>query len=258
MESGLEGKRALVLGGTRGLGLAIAQAFAAGGARVILCGRNAEKADAAARAIGKGVQGLPCNTGDIASVDALWQHIKRNGGGLDILVLNSGGPPSGPARGVVSEEWRRHFESMFVGPVRLADHVLPGMIKQRYGRIIAIASSGVVQPIPNLGMSNAIRPALVGWCKTLSNEVAEDGITVNVLLPGRVQTQRVDEIDAANARRLAKNIDIVRDEARRLIPAGRYGRPEEFAAAAVFLAGSGASYITGSLLRVDGGLIAAV
>lgn len=258
MHLGLEGKRALVLGGTRGLGFAIAKAFAAEGARVVLCGRTAEKAEVAAQSVGGGAIGLPCDTGSLAAVDTLWQSIKSSMGGLDILVLNSGGPPSGPARGVVSEEWRLHFECMFVGPVRLADHVLPGMIRQRFGRILAIASSSVVQPIPNLGMSNAIRPALAGWCKTLSNEVATDGITVNMLLPGRIQTERVDEIDAAMARRGAASLEEVRAEARARIPVGRYGEADEFAAAAVFLASAAASYITGSMMRVDGGLIAAI
>ncbi len=258
MQTGLEGKRALVLGATRGLGFAIAKGLAAEGARVIVAGRTTERAVAAAGAIGREARGHPCDTGQIEQVDALWKAVSHDFGGLDVLVLNSGGPPAGAARGVSPEEWRRLFESMFVGLVRLADLALPGMIAQKFGRIIAIASSGVVQPIPHLGMSNAIRPALVGWCKTVSNEVSSAGVTVNVLLPGRIQTERVEEIDAAAAKRTGKELSAVRAEAVARIPAGRYGAADEFAAAAVFLASNAASYITGSMIRVDGGAIACV
>lgn len=258
MDTGLSGKRALVLGATRGLGFAIAKGLAAEGARVIVAGRTSNKSVAAAKTIGHGAVGHPCDTGQVSQIDALWNAVKHDFGGLDVLVLNSGGPPAGPARGVSSEEWRKQFEAMFVGIVRLADYALPGMIEQKFGRIIAIASSGVIQPIPNLGISNAIRPALVGWCKTLSNEVAKDGVTINLVLPGRIQTERVEEIDAANAKRSGKDIAAVRAEALSRIPAGRYGEADEFAAAAVFLASAGASYITGSMIRVDGGAIASV
>jgi 3-oxoacyl-[acyl-carrier protein] reductase len=258
MQTGLDGKRALVLGATRGLGFAIAKGLAQEGARVIVAGRTTDKAVAAANAIGQGARGHPCDTGKPGDVDALWQAVEHDFGGLDVLILNSGGPPAGPARGVSSEDWRKNFESMFVGLVRMADHALPGMIERGFGRIVAIASSGAVQPITNLGISNSIRPALVGWCKTLSNEVGKHGVTVNVMLPGRIQTERVEEIDAANAKRTGKPIETVRADARDRIPAGRYGEADEFAAAAVFLASAGAAYITGSMIRVDGGAIACV
>ncbi len=258
MQTGLGGKRALVLGATRGLGFAIAKSLAAEGARLVVCGRTTDKAVAAANAIGNGARGHPCDTGKAEQVDALWRAVEHDFGGLDVLVLNSGGPPAGTARGVASEDWRSQFESMFVGLVRLADRALPGMIERKFGRIIAIASSGVPQPIPNLGISNAIRPALVGWCKTVSNEVGRNGVTVNVLLPGRMQTERVEEIDAANAKRTGRDIFDVRAEAIARIPVSRYGTADEFAAAAVFLASNAASYITGSMIRVDGGAIGCV
>lgn len=258
MKTGLEGKRALVLGATRGLGFAIAKGLAAEGARVIVTGRTTEKSVAAASAIGRNARGHPCDTGQVAQVDALWQAVTHDLGGLDVLVLNSGGPPASSAHGVSSEDWRRHFEAMFVGLVRLADHALPGMMRQTFARIIAIASSGVIQPIPNLGISNAIRPVLIGWCKTVSNEVGGHGVTVNVILPGRIQTERVEEIDAANSKRSGQDVAAVRADAVARIPAGRYGEADEFAAAAVFLASEAASYINGSMIRVDGGAIACV
>jgi 3-oxoacyl-[acyl-carrier protein] reductase len=147
---------------------------------------------------------------------------------------------------------------MFVGLVRMADRALPGMIERRFGRIMSIVSSGVIQPIPNLGMSNAIRPAIIGWGKTVSNEVARHGVTVNAIAPGRIQTDRVDQIDKGAAARQGKTQDQVRTEVMARIPAGRYGTPEEFAAAALFLASNEASFTTGSVIRVDGGQISSV
>ena len=147
---------------------------------------------------------------------------------------------------------------MFLGAVRLTRGFLPGMKQRRWGRILNIVSSGVVQPIPNLGISNALRLALVGWSKTLAGEVAPDGVTVNCLAPGRVHTDRIDALDAGAAERQGKSVDQVRAESLKTIPAGRYGRVEEFAAAAAFLASEQASYLTGSVHRVDGGFIRAI
>jgi 3-oxoacyl-[acyl-carrier protein] reductase len=142
--------------------------------------------------------------------------------------------------------------------VRIADQLLPGMIERKFGRIISVISSGVIQPIPNLAISNAIRPALVGWGKTLSSEVASSGVTVNAIAPGRIATDRLKQLDAANAERTGRSVDDVAAAARAGIPAGRYGEIEEFAAAAVFLASEKASFMTGSILRVDGGQISSV
>ena len=178
-------------------------------------------------------------------------------GSVDILVLNSGGPPPGKAQGVSSEQWRNSFEAMFVNLVRIADQLLPGMMERKFGRIISVISSGVIQPIPNLAISNAIRPALVGWGKSLAAEVASSGVTVNAIAPGRIATDRLKQLDAANAERTGRSIDEVAAAARAGIPAGRYGEIEEFAAAAVFLASEKASFMTGSILRVDGGQISA-
>src|SRR5215210_5435701 len=146
-----------------------------------------------------------------------------------------------------------------VAPIfRLASLVLPGMLERRWGRILTIASSGVVQPIPNLVISNALRASLVGWSKTLASEVAKEGVIVNVVLPGRIETDRVGELDAANAKAQGKTPDEIAVAARAMIPAGRYGRVEEFADTVCFLASERASYITGSMIRVDGGAVRSV
>jgi 3-oxoacyl-[acyl-carrier protein] reductase len=147
---------------------------------------------------------------------------------------------------------------MFVGLVRMADLALPGMIERRFGRVMSVVSSSVIQPIPNLGMSNAIRPAIIGWGKTVSNEVARFGVTVNAIAPGRIQTERVDRIDQGAAAKTGKTQDQVRTEAMGRIPAGRYGTIEEFGAAALFLASSESSFTTGSIIRVDGGQISSI
>jgi 3-oxoacyl-[acyl-carrier protein] reductase len=246
----LDGRRALVMGGTRGIGLGIATMFANAGAKVALTGRKPEDAGDAAQAVGHGAVGFALDTGDLAQIDSVHDGA--------ILVLNSGGPPPGPAQGVSSELWQQYWTTMFVGLVRMADRALPGMIERRFGRIMTVVSSGVIQPIPNLGMSNAIRPAIIGWGKTLSNEVARHGVTVNAIAPGRIQTDRVDQIDKGAASKTGKSQDQVRAEAMARIPAGRYGTPEEFAAAALFLASNEASFTTGSVLRVDGGQISNV
>jgi 3-oxoacyl-[acyl-carrier protein] reductase len=258
MTFGLDGRRALVMGATKGIGFGIAKAFADAGASVMLTGRKADDAEAAASRIGRTASGVALDTADLAAVDAVAEAALERLGGVDILVLNSGGPPAGSAMGVPSEQWRRYWDVMFVSLVRMADHLLPQMIDRRFGRVMSVVSSGVIQPIPNLGMSNAIRPAIIGWGKSVANEVARSGVTVNAIAPGRIQTGRVDEIDAGTAARTGKTVEQIRAEAMARIPVGRYGTPEEFAAAAVFLASDGAAFVTGSIIRVDGGQISSV
>jgi 3-oxoacyl-[acyl-carrier protein] reductase len=260
MDLGLDGKRALVLSSSRGLGLGVAQALAAEGASVMMTARSADRLRAAAEAINVAGPGrAETFVGDLASnVEAIHRAAVDALGGVDILVANTGGPPARTALGVKPEEWAPQFEAMVVPVIRLAGLVLPGMRERGFGRILTIASSGVVQPIPNLVISNALRSSLVGWSKTLANEIAKDGVTVNVVLPGRIQTDRLEELDAANATAQGKSVDEIAAAARATIPAGRYGRVEEFADVVCFLASERASYVTGSLLRVDGGAIRSV
>lgn len=239
MDFGLSGKRALVLGASRGLGAAIAAALAAEGVTVLGASRSGD---------------YPVDLADKASVAALIDKI-RSEGGVDILVNNSGGPKAGPAQGQASADWVAAFETMAASLYAITDALLPQMIERKFGRIITVGSSGVVAPIAGLALSNAVRGAIAGWSKTLAAEVAKHGITVNMVLPGRIDTDRVRELDQGKAGRTGVSVEAVQEASRNDIPAGRYGRPEEFGAVVAFLASQQASYVTGSMLRVDGGMI---
>ena len=179
-------------------------------------------------------------------------------GGVDVLVNNTGGPPPGGIEAQDSATWRGQFDTMVLRLIEMTNLVLPGMRDRGWGRVLTLASSGIVQPIPNLSISNTIRSALVGWSKSLSNEVARDGITVNILAPGRILTARTDQLDSAAASRQGKTLDEVRAASAATIPAGRYGTVEEFAAVAAFLVSQPASYVTGGVVRCDGGSIRSV
>lgn len=239
MDFGLSGKRALVLGASRGLGAAIAAALAAEGVTVLGASRSGD---------------YPVDLADKASVAALIDKV-RSEGGVDILVNNSGGPKAGPAQGQASADWVAAFETMAASLYAITDALLPQMIERKFGRIITVGSSGVVAPIAGLALSNAVRGAIAGWSKTLAAEVAKHGITVNMVLPGRIDTDRVRELDQGKAGRTGVSVEAVQEASRNDIPAGRYGRPEEFGAVVAFLASQQASYVTGSMLRVDGGMI---
>lgn len=261
MDLGLTNKTALVLGSSRGLGLGVAGALAAEGATVLVCGRSGDRTRAAADSIvAAGGRALPVTVdlADAGAAERLRDAVRRLGLSIDILVLNSGGPPPGPLLDVAAPSWNAQFEQMVQRLFEIAAVFVPDMRRRGWGRVLTIASSGVVQPIPNLGISNALRAALVGWSKTLAAEVAADGVTVNTILPGRIHTERVDELDAAAAQRTGKTVAEVAALSRSSIPIGRYGRAEEFAAVAAFLAGEPASYVTGSVVRVDGGMIRSV
>jgi 3-oxoacyl-[acyl-carrier protein] reductase len=259
MDLGLGKRRAVVTGASRGLGRAIASALAAEGADVIAVARNLGRlndlANAAAADRGRGsITARVCDLADGAAIDGLAALLHDT----DILVLNTGGPPPGSAADTPDAVWTKQFEAMFLSAVRLTRLALPGMRKRGFGRILAIVSSGVIQPIPNLSVSNALRSALVGWAKTLAGEVAGEGITVNCIAPGRIATDRVAELDQGRATREGMEIGQVQKESRALIPLGRYGDAAEFASVAAFLASPRASYMTGGVIRVDGGMIRGV
>jgi 3-oxoacyl-[acyl-carrier protein] reductase len=256
MDLKIEGKRALVMGASRGLGRAVAEGLLAEGVQVIAVARDAE----AIRAWAGGTPGLTAMAADLtdaASIDAMVDAVLAKGG-IDILVNNSGGPAPGPAATTPRGDWLVQFEAMAVNLFHLTGRLVPGMRERNWGRIVTIASSGVEQPIPNLALSNGIRAAVVGWSKTLAAEVAADGVTVNIVMPGRIQTTRVAELDASAAKRSDSTVEAVQKASAATIPAGRYGRPEEFSAMVVFLASEQASYVTGSRLRVDGGAIRSI
>lgn len=256
MDFGISGKRALVLASSRGLGLGIARALAAEGAHVLLCGRSSDRLAANVAAIeaeGGRADYVAADLTDAGFVPAMVEAVAEKLGGIDILVNNTGGPTPGTAEEMTPEKLDGFFQSMVVRVITLTNALLPQMKAQGFGRILTVASSGVFEPIPNLALSNTLRSALVGWNKTLATEVAAFGVTANMLLPGRIHTDRIDELDGANATRSGRTIEDVRAASVKTIPAGRLGRVEEFAAAAAFLCSVPASYVTGTMLRVDGG-----
>lgn len=261
MKLGLENRRALVLGASKGLGAAIAVALASEGANVIGAARSVEQIGALNDQLPAGATGrisaLPLDLADKASRQALIQNVLADGG-VDILINNSGGPTPGEAKSTGVDALTGAFDSMVASLVEITLAVLPGMTERRWGRIITLTSSGVESPIPRLATSNALRPVLLGWSKTLASEVAADGITVNVIVTGRIHTDRVDQIDEAAAKRQGTSLEEARKASIATIPAGRYGRPEEMADVITFLASERASYVTGTKIRVDGGLIRSV
>ena len=258
MDLGISGKRALVLASSRGLGLGIATALAKEGANVLLVGRSGDKLAENCRAINADGKGGKADWvwGDLADenfVEAMVAAVKEKLGGIDILVNNTGGPTPGGTQDMSTDKLDSFFQSMVLRVISLTNALLPQMKEQGWGRILTVASSGVFEPIPNLALSNTLRGALVGWNKTLATEVAGSGITANMLLPGRILTDRIEELDGANAKRLGKSMEEIRASTVTSIPAGRLGTTEEFGAAGAFLCSEPASYITGTMLRVDGG-----
>ena len=251
---------ALVFGASGGLGGAVARRLAAEGAAVALAGRNTDELERAAHALSPGAKSfvIPWDLGDLPQIDTRVAAIEQALGPIDILFNNTGGPPPGTALGVASDVWARHFQAMVTSVIAVSDRVIPGMRARRWGRVITTTSSGVVAPLPSLALSNTLRLALVGWSKSLAREVARDGVTVNIVVPGRIDTKRVRELDVARAKRESRGLEDVQAESAATIPIGRYGEPGEFAAVVAFLASAAASYVTGSQLRVDGGLIASI
>jgi 3-oxoacyl-[acyl-carrier protein] reductase len=258
VDLGLKDKRALVMGSTRGIGYAIASGLASEGAAVAVCGRDIANAETAAGEMDDGVRAYGLDLSDDASVAALIAGVENDFGGLDMIVCNGGGPPPGPIAEVDPEIWMTQFHAMFVNQIRIVNAFLPGMRDRNWGRILVLSSSAVTQPIQNLGVSNTIRAGQRGWAKTLSNEIAADGVTVNTLLPGRIHTARVDQLDNAAAERQGKTVDEIVRASHAVIPMGRYGRVEECADVAVFMLSDRAGYMTGSVTLVDGGMIRSV
>ena len=246
MDLGLTDKKALVLGASRGLGAAAATLLAQEGARVIAASRSGNTPVA-------GMTGMTLDLSDADSVTRMVAWLADNP--VDILINNCGGPAAGPARGQSTAAWHAAFDAMATPLFALTDAAIAAMARREWGRVVTIGSSGVVQPIPGLALSNGVRGAIAGWSKTLAEEVAGQGITVNMVLPGRIATDRVAQLDGMKAENTGTTLDAVRDASRKTIPAGRYGQPEEFGAVVTFLCSRQAAYVTGAMIRVDGGII---
>jgi 3-oxoacyl-[acyl-carrier protein] reductase len=261
MDLGLRGKTALVLGGGGGLGRAMAKSLAGEGANVAVAGIGASSisaSQAVLTAIGVKNLGLVWDLADLAQIDGHISKIESELGPVDILVNNTGGPPPTPAAGQSPEVWSKYFQSMVLSLIATTDRVLPNMRARHWGRVITSTSASVVSPLPNLALSNTLRLSLVGWSKTLAREVAKDGITANVVAPGRIATDRINFLDQAKAKREGRTVEEVTEESIASIPVGRLGKPEEYGDVVAFLASERAAYITGSIVRVDGGMIASI
>jgi len=261
MDLGIKDKVALVMGGGGGIGGAVAVSLAHEGARVAVADIDeaaALRTVARIQAQGGTAIALQWDLNGLADMPGKVARVNEQLGPIDILFNNSGGPPPSPLADVGVDAWQQHFNAMVVSLVALTNAVLPGMKTRRWGRILTSASSGVIAPIDTLGVSNTLRIALLGWSKTLAREVALDGITVNVVVPGRIATQRVASLDAIKASKQGKAVEDVSAASVASIPVGRYGDPREYADAVTFLASTRASYITGTVLRVDGGLIPSI
>jgi 3-oxoacyl-[acyl-carrier protein] reductase len=257
MDLGIGGKVAVVAAASQGLGRACAQALANEGARVAILSRRQEELDKVAQEIG-GALPVACNLASASDIEAAIGKVKEKLGPVSILVNNCGGPPAGTFDSITEKQWAESFEQVFLSALRLTRAVLPMMRAARWGRVINIVSSSVEQPIPGLIVSNAFRPALAGWAKTLSAEVASDNILVTCVAPGRILTSRTEVLERAASEKTGRPIEEIRKERLVDVPLKRYGTPEEFGAAVAFLASERASYMTGSVVRVDGGVVSAI
>lgn len=259
MDLGLRGKIALVAAASRGLGRAVAEELAAEGASVVMCARGETALHEAAAAIRASssveVEAVVADVARPEDVERLVKTANDRFGRVDILVTNAGGPPSGKFESLGPEKWSDAVQLTLLSTVNLCRAVVPGMRERRWGRIINVTSITVKQPVEGLMLSNSLRAGVTGFARTLANEVARDGITVNNILPGYTRTQRVEELARATAAREKISVAEAMKKTEAEIPMRRLGEPNEFAALAAFLASERASYITGTSIQVDGGWI---
>lgn len=245
MDLKIKGKRALVQGSSQGLGRAIAEALIKEGAIVAISSRNADKLNQTAREIGAAAA-IPCDLSKPGAASALVKTAIERLGGVDILVTNTGGPAKSSFEETTSEQWLEGYQSLWLSATESIRAALPGMKERRWGRILLVTSSAAREPLPLLTVSNGLRAGLLGLTKTVSNEIAQHGITINALLPGYTDTERL------------RDLKIPADKITAQIPAGRIGKPEEFGALAAFLASDQAAYITGQAVACDGGALRSI
>ena len=262
MDLGLRGKVALVAGSSRGLGRAVAEELAREGCALVLCSRDEDAIGSVAREIASDMGGdalaVQANLTDPADIERLLRTTQDRFGRVDVLVTNTGGPPAGPFESHSPEVWRDAIAQNLESVLNLARGVLPQMKKRQWGRIVNITSIAVKQPVDGLILSNAVRAAVTGFARTLANEVAAQGITVNNVMPGYTRTERLVHLAEHNAETRGSSVDDAYAAWEKEIPMGRLGEPEELAALVAFLASQRASYITGTSIPVDGGWIRAL
>jgi 3-oxoacyl-[acyl-carrier protein] reductase len=259
MDLGLKGKRALVMGASKGLGRSIADALAAEGAAVVVSGRDQASLDKVAaelKAAGaSAAHGVVADVAKGEQMDHLADEAVRLLGGVDILVLNHGGPPPCIASEITDAALHTWFEHIVASPIRIANRLIPAMRQRKWGRVLVVGSSGMQHPIPNLALSNTLRSAIWGWLKTYSGEVAKDGVTMNIIAPGSIMTDRIVQNAESRAAKAGSTVEAELGKMADEIPAGRIGTPAEFGATGAFLVSEQAGYITGSMVRVDGGRV---
>ncbi len=259
MDLGLKDRVALVAAGSRGLGRAVAEELAAEGASLVLCARDAQTLSETAAAIAETnnahVLAIPADVTVPDDIKRVVDSGIERFGRIDILITNAGGPPAGRFDQLTREQWERAIRLTLLSAVELARYVLPGMRERRWGRILNITSIAVKQPVENLLLSNSLRAGLTGFARTLANEVAAEGVTVNNILPGYTRTERLEELAQMMAEKQGISAAEFRGRWEKEIPMGRLGEPREFAALAAFLVSERASYITGTSIQVDGGWI---
>lgn len=260
MDMGISGKTALVAASSKGIGYASARQLAAEGARLAICARDADTLDEAAgtirRETGAEVLALQADMSRAEDINALFEEVSDRFGGVDILVNNAGGPPPGYFMDMTDADWQTAHELTLMSAVRLTRLVLPGMRERRFGRIINITSVSVKQPIDHLLLSNSERLAVVGWAKTLSNQVAAEGITINNVCPGWTRTARVSSLFEARSKSEGISVEEAEKTISDTIPMRRLGTADELASLVVYLASGHAAYMTGTTIQVDGGLTA--
>ena len=244
MDLGLDGRVALVTGASRGIGFGIARTLAAEGASVAMSSATRERIEAAAAQIG--ARPYVHDTTDLDAAPRLVERVEQEVGPVDVLVVNTGGPPGGEPLEFTRDHWRDAHRELMLGPMALIEAALPGMRERAFGRVLNISSSAAREPIPNLMLSSAHRSGMLATFKTLSRAVAADGVTLNTILPGRIATDRLTHLYGS----LEQAEAVAREE----VPAGRLGTVDEIAAAAAFLCSEQGSYVTGVALLVDGGL----
>ena len=259
MDLGLKGRTALVGGASAGLGRASAERLAAEGCKLALWSRGGEALEKAAEELRSLYSTVVVTIGGDATDPATpakvaWQA-ERSLGPIDIVVLNAGGPIASDATKTDPDEWRRSFQLLTLTPIELATALLPGMRSRGWGRIVSIMSSGIRQPIPELAYSNACRSALQAWLKTIATEVIADGVTVNGVIPGRLDTARTVALDKARALKEGTTPEAVKERIEKTIPAGRYGQPDELAAYVAWICSDLSCYQTGTFVPIDGGMI---
>jgi 3-oxoacyl-[acyl-carrier protein] reductase len=262
MNLGLTNKVAMVAGASRGLGYAVARALAEEGAQISIASRDASSVEGAAHRIEQetGARVLTVAT-DVSSAQAIEQwHQKTidHFGGIDLLFTNSGGPPPGATLNFDDAQWQKAFDLLLMSAVRMIRLAVPSMAARGGGSIVIPTSSSVKEPIQNLALSNILRASVAALSKTLANELVTQKIRVNHLIPGRIATDRLRELDESNSKRQGINLEEQQKRMQQTIPMARYGDPKEFAAAAVFLFSDAASYITGATLQADGGQMRSV